>query len=262
MIRNTSFHRGSHLTNKNNFPDTLAYIVYMDDSSLGASQKERRSPLRMMTAVVIRGSLFGKVEELSGTFVENLVPRKRRKGFEFHAKDLFHCSGPFKGTPKEECHALLENGLRIVEVAELSVLYGAVDRRRLHGTVYAGAHPLDVAFSVCADSLESWFDADAPNDLGLIIADDTQNKEDKQALRDAFRRKRPKVRSSSAHRGELRHFADDMYFGDSGDSIGIQLADMCGFMILRNLQEKHDSEKFYEIIRPQLKGGKVVPEAH
>ena len=50
-----------------------------------------------------------------------------------------------------------------------------------------------------------------------------------------------------------------MYFGDSADSIGIQAADMCAFLIRRHLAGKQESEWLYKIIEPLILGS-VWPE--
>jgi Protein of unknown function (DUF3800) len=58
---------------------------------------------------------------------------------------------------------------------------------------------------------------------------------------------------------ELSNLIDDMYFGDSADSVGIQAVDMCAFLIRRHLAGKEDSEWLYKIIEPNVTGT-VWPE--
>jgi Protein of unknown function (DUF3800) len=50
-----------------------------------------------------------------------------------------------------------------------------------------------------------------------------------------------------------------MYFGDSRDSVGIQAADMCSFLIRRHLAGKQDSEWLFKIIESQTSGS-IWPE--
>lgn len=52
---------------------------------------------------------------------------------------------------------------------------------------------------------------------------------------------------------------DDMYFGDSADSVGIQAADMCAFLVRRHLAGKQDSEWPFKIIEPHISGS-IWPE--
>jgi hypothetical protein len=50
-----------------------------------------------------------------------------------------------------------------------------------------------------------------------------------------------------------------MYFGDSRDSVGIQMADICGFFINRHLNQKAYAEGFYQVFSEQIAYEKVVP---
>jgi hypothetical protein len=43
-----------------------------------------------------------------------------------------------------------------------------------------------------------------------------------------------------------------MYFGDSAHSVGIQLADICTFLICRHLEGKEDTEYLYKGIEPHI----------
>jgi hypothetical protein len=50
-----------------------------------------------------------------------------------------------------------------------------------------------------------------------------------------------------------------MFFGNSADSLGIQMADVCNFVIERHLMGKQDTEPLYEIIKDRLYQSAVVP---
>ena len=60
-------------------------------------------------------------------------------------------------------------------------------------------------------------------------------------------------------RGLLAHIHDDMYFGDSAFSVGIQLADMCALLISRHLAGYGDSEELYQRIEKLVFKGIVEP---
>src|SRR3954447_15127876 len=121
-------------------------------------------------------------------------------------------------------------------------MYGAVDVRKLKRTLYATANPIDIAFRVCAKITEEWFKKNAPEDLGLFISDGSTNPHVKNAMQYAFHQDRSKVRSSPLVRGALPHALDDMYFGDSRYSVGIQLADICCLLIRRHIHGYSDTE--------------------
>jgi hypothetical protein len=50
----------------------------------------------------------------------------------------------------------------------------------------------------------------------------------------------------------IRKISDDMYFGDSQYSIGIQLADLCSYFIARHLDGDAEIKGFYEMIDPHI----------
>lgn len=52
--------------------------------------------------------------------------------------------------------------------------------------------------------------------------------------------------------GKTWHLHDDIYFGDSKNSIGIQLADLCGFVIRRHLEGDLAVAGFYDIMSNQI----------
>jgi Protein of unknown function (DUF3800) len=58
---------------------------------------------------------------------------------------------------------------------------------------------------------------------------------------------------------ESTYFHDDMYFGDSKYSIGIQLADLCAFFIAKHLEKKPEAEGFYGLISSQIVFSKAHP---
>ena len=146
---------------------------------------------------------------------------------------------------------------------KLPIIYGAVDKQRLHGTENAPPHPLAAAFEAWAPGAQKWFRENAPKDIGLIISDDTGDKRAKTGVRKAFRQCRKRLRVGSTwdvDRGLLDNFMDDIYFGDSADSIGIQMADVCGFFICRHLCRREDSEHLYKMIENNIYYEKLIPE--
>ena len=127
---------------------------------------------------------------------------------------------------------------------------------------------MDIAFSLCIAEVERWFKENADHDFGILISDDTDNKKQKRHLITTFRAYRTRIRTNLSslpkeefkeERGKGAHFHDDMYFGNSSYSVGLQLADFCSFIILRHLQGKEDTEFLYKKIEKQIYSGKVEP---
>jgi hypothetical protein len=79
-----------------------------------------------------------------------------------------------------------------------------------------------------------------------------------------FRTLRGATTTSPGPGNELLHFHDDMYFGDSRYSIGIQLADLCAYFLARHLEGDLEIQGFYEMVSPHIVFSQVhpnVPEA-
>ena len=60
--------------------------------------------------------------------------------------------------------------------------------------------------------------------------------------------------------GNMANIHDSMYFGNSKDSIGIQLADLSSYLIARHLEQDSSTEDFYNRIQDRIVYFKVEPE--
>jgi hypothetical protein len=237
--------------------DKLVYLVYLDDSCEEATHQ-------VIGAAIIHDREFLNIEGFLGVLIEEDIPEELRESFEFHASALFHGKEPFEKIERDKALSILKDCADMIADAPISVVYGAVDLRKLRSGIYATAQPIDIAFRLCIPEIEKWFAEKAPDELGILIADDTRNQHQKENLRKAFRanRSRIKIKTPSPthaveYRGLLQHIHDAMFFGDSKETVGIQVADLCCFLILRHLQGKADTEFLYRIIEGRIFSGKL-----
>src|SRR3954451_14261251 len=81
-------------------------------------------------------------------------------------------------------------------------------------------------------------------------------------LQNSFRKLRHPPSSSAEQKAVRRHahFHDDVFFGDSSYSVGIQLADLCSYFIARRLQGEEEINPFYELIEPHIAYGQFYPD--
>lgn len=252
----------------------LVYIAYLDDSDT----RQKSSKWQVMSAVIVRDSQFRHIELRMELAADMLLPSEKREKFEeFHACELYGGFGIFDGIERPKRMAVIEGLLRSIQMQDLPVVYGAVNLHELNNLVYASADPLDVAFRICAEGIDDWLDrwlnrhfrqlqnrqsevsADEllANDMAILIADDCEGKT-KAAIQRSFRsmRKRFRQRESS-----LKWVHDDMYFGDSKFSIGIQLADLSSYFIARHLEGDSDADidYFYKLIEPHIVSSRIEP---
>lgn len=253
----------------------FVHLAYLDDSDT----KAKRHKWQVMSGVVVEDRYFPVLELAVGIVREDLIPVERIDKFEeFHAAELYGGYGIFEGIDQEERFDAIRRLLARLAKASASVIYGAVDLDALKSKVYASAEPLDIAFRACikgvrecvskaiynsvdsaiaaiddpdarAQAYELAYRAEFVSRLAILIVDDFPDRKTKELLSKSFR---------SLRGGDISHFHDDMYFGDSRYSIGIQLADLCSYFIARHLDGDAETESFYEMIEPHL----VFSETH
>jgi uncharacterized protein DUF3800 len=97
-------------------------------------------------------------------------------------------------------------------------------------------------------------------DLCLFIMDDTEDKALKNQLRSSYRCLRAARPYIPPHDSRLWHAHDDLYFGDSRNSVGIQIVDLCNYFMWRHLLQKEGGEEFYDMLAEQAICAKPEPE--
>ena len=99
----------------------------------------------------------------------------------------------------------------------------------------------------------------APLDLHRLLISDDGDPKVKHAMQNTFHVLRKTVMSSPPVYGELPHLHDDMYFGASKFSKGIQLADLCALLISRHLAEYSDTEDLFQKLSKSVVASMVKP---
>jgi hypothetical protein len=231
-------------------------LVYFDEA--GSSQDEVQEPIIAVAAIILHGDLqTGPIERDAGDIIATLVPAELRRDFEFHAKELFSGSTKLRGWRKEDRYAALSAFLQLVPKHNLPVICIGIVKE---GYWRAVAHLKErmsredltyiiheSAFMNCADAVEIWFRSNANFERGFCIADNTK-------ARDKLKRNFRDFRGAALveEQRRLDHLVDTIYFGDSRESIFLQLADCCAFFIKRTMMDRADVEPFYRIIENQV----------
>lgn len=247
------------------------YLAYLDDSDTKAKKRK----WQVMTAIIIKDEAFKMAGVGMSAASEALMGEENLEKFEeFHACELYGGHGAFQGIEQERRFGAIRYLLGMLTKMDLTVVYGAVDMDALRKDIYGSADPVDVCFRQCFAGIESWADAlvqsrvraelgnDAANydmnkmtpilldgmikSLVILIVDECDGKT-KNTLQQSFRNLRPRSQPSLSS-----CFHDDIYFGDSRYSIGIQLADLCSYFIARHLQGDVEIEGFYQMIEPRI----------
>jgi hypothetical protein len=242
------------------------YLAYLDDS--GIRPKDKR--FEVISAVVMEDECFASAEFLSSFAAEklvNLIPEDRRDKFqEFHASQLFYGRGIFAGIDAEERYSAIEYMLSLVSTLEMKIFYGSINLDSHRRDAFGSADPKDVVFRLCVSGIGEWLGGLAVkiidkggdglgSNFALLIVDEC-DKGIKTQLQDSFRGMRKRLRAPEFDSGELRWLHDDVYFGDSRYSIGIQIADLCSYFIAHHLCKDPRTDHFYKLIEPHIVSGK------
>lgn len=230
------------------------YIAYLDDSR----QDKTSARFQVIGAAMVEDMSFHALEqELGYSLYELVEPHVTGKFEEFHAADVLAGNPPFEKITRSHALQIFADGIKTVEDLSIKIVYGAVDLNKLYASNFATTNPIDMAFRICVKQIEAWFREHRPANAALLISDDG-DKNVKNSMLNSFHVLRRPVRSSPPVRGELSHLHDDMYFGASKFSKGIQLADLCTLLIGRHLVYS-DTEDLYQELSKSIIASMIEP---
>ena len=229
------------------------YLSYLDESRSDSTKV--KNPYFVLSAVLVHDKLFEGLEVKAAIVVESLIPEERRAQFtEFHGWELYGGYGIFDGIAPEERFRAIRILLGAVTEYKLPVVSAIVDLERLRLMPYASAEPYDLAFRKCIVAIQNIaFGVQPTAETGLLILDNTTDKRVKEAAKQSFRTFRPHLHEIGGFTlGPLWNLHDAMYFGDSRDALGLQLADLCSYFIRRNEEQAENAKDFYRIFEQQI----------
>jgi Protein of unknown function (DUF3800) len=232
-------------------------LVYVDDSS-------DNSDIQVIVAVIVPDDDLLVIEQFLGDRIETCVPDELRPKFEFHAFKLWKREDEFACLNHEQVKELFSGTIEAVADSGIQIVYGAVSLKALRASYYSTAQPVDVAFRLCMEGLHDWFDKKAKMsfDFGILICDEMKPhvKKDMQQAYRAFRKGHTIGEAANEKVSYPIHcLHDDLYFGDSAYSVGLQLADMCAFLIRHHLQGNEETAYLYKQIEPKIHFSKIEP---
>lgn len=232
----------------------FVYLAYIDDSGTDAA-----SPVVLCGGVVISSNRFLQIEKQVGSVIADLIPEERRYAFkEFHGHELFYQTGSFKDISRGECEGAIRKLLEILGPCQVPFVYSAVNRDALRRSAFGSSRALNTAFRMCVLGIQNWLvehRVGSEIQLGLLIVDEPSERRIREDLAADFRELRARrtdgldgVRHYGRIGSQLRFFHDGMYFGNSADSVGIQITDLCSYFMLRRLRGERD--EIFSLLEP------------
>jgi hypothetical protein len=152
------------------------YLIYMDEAgNSGRNLDDPDQPIHVVAAAIVRDTKWKELERHHDDFCkkawENYPPRPSRS--EVHAGDIFHGSGVYRRWKPDHRTELLRDSLNAFNDYDLPIIFGAVDKAKLKAKYSDLFLPHGLAFALCVERIEEWFRANANDEIGMLIYDDT-----------------------------------------------------------------------------------------
>jgi Protein of unknown function (DUF3800) len=261
-------------------------VVYSDESGTGDSKQL----ITVVTAILLdMDSQWPPIErELSA--IKASVPRKLLRGSnksptfafeedrELKGDVLFKgLRGKIPGVTREKAAESLMQVLSVALKNRVQIFHGAIDRagraewNHQHGIFESLQTDEEAAFDECLRRLDGFVKTFTPDDRVLWIADKSGFEASVkhglkffqwvQGIETGTLTKMLSVLRGAETGNDPNIFVrddspsqviDTIYFGNSHESLALQLADVCCATIAQYLMGKHEGDSFYDAIRPQL----------
>lgn len=249
--------------------DRIVRIAYLDEFGIGDPARE---PHVVVAATCIHADLQWKeISQYLFGMAAKYVPKEKISNFMgFHALELFSGGKTFERKPGEygSWWHVLEEILSLPAKFDLPVIYGVVERKLfLPGTrghdnaVRNNIDPIVaaqmVAFTMAAYGIEHWMKRVTQNEvIEMIMENNSDTRDALKALQRMLMD--PHIRGSFIpdDMAETFNFSRIIWpvrFEEKGDETSpLQLADACAWAIRRRLAGEPDSDRFYNLIAPQI----------
>ena len=237
--------------------ERLVRFVYIDEAGISNKNDE---PWIVEAGVIVNPDIHLKaIETRFESIRADLLPDLNVRE-PFHAKDIWHGSGPFSRDKydSDTRWRVLERMAAIPKELSLPIAAGWFQRAMLDEWVPAKLtntlEPLrTLTFGFCVLSAESWLRIHAPDEVVMLIHEDTEQERWLRNQLTTFQN--PEIVRQVGAPADLFpivHIKDEIMFASKRGSRILQLADLCAFLIKRNLSQKSNSRPLFSLIAPQI----------
>jgi hypothetical protein len=254
---------------------TVVRVVYSDESGVGNIKKE---PVTVVTAIVLNvDDQWDSVAEALFRILSDTPPELQYRG-QLKGSLLYQATR--KGI--SGASTALTQILSIPTRERIGLIYAAVDRQGCLTTLHlpkeeSPAREYNIAFAECLKRVDTAARIFAPLERLLWVAHRSDSKREPSTTHHHFmHRVLTGIRvtdegvrlfpgaSGIAPSGVRSSIVDTIYFGNTENSMALQLADVCCSTITLHLLERFYNwspivAPFYELIRPQVLIGEERP---
>jgi hypothetical protein len=228
--------------------------IYLDEAGISAKE-----PIVLIAGVIVHADTQWKaLEERLGDIIDGIAQGIRPRPI-LHAKDLYHGAGKFTRDKyqKEQRWETLEKVLALPRELTIPIVFGWL--RQDPDDPLKGRSPKDAAIysqalasCFCLIEAEKFMRENAgPNEVALLIAED--NPVAKKAVRKVQHLLRDqlslKVFPEIAHGAlPLTKIVDTIHFAEKTNSVLLQLADACAFIVRRHISGGSNTKRFIDVL--------------
>lgn len=237
-------------------------IAYLDEAGVSNPTQE---PYLVVAGIILHADEHWRpIEEHMRAIGKRYLPDDPKP--LFHAKDIFHGTGAFdrQKWSRDRRWDLLSELCELPRKFEIPVVFGWHHRERHKQEIlklFPDSSPALVhrvthadTFIKAAMAIEGWMRLSANrNESIMLIAEDApQMKNGIKAFHSAYTDRTLTVGASTLKMFHSNHIIDTVHFAGKRESMPLQIADACAFVVKRHLMEKEDSISFFDVMRSQI----------
>ena len=244
-------------------------LVYLDEAGVSNPAQE---PNLVVAGIIISGDQdWRKLERHILSLRRKYLPDADHPGFIFHAKDIWHGTNYFQRDkwPLERRLQILMDLVEIPRRFHLPVVCCIIDRaaftesvrpqlidgHKATATSTTGMAHVAAFMNVVMD-VDGWMGANASAEVAMLMAEDVPKV--KEFIKGIHARYTDPL-LDDADTLTTQNIVDTVNFAAKEDSLILQVADSCCFVIKRAADKKSDIAQFYKKLQPQIISPWVSP---
>jgi Protein of unknown function (DUF3800) len=238
--------------------DKMAKILYLDESGITLDEKTDRF-LIVAGVLVDIDKEWRQVRDELQRVANDWLPPSARRGFVFHAKDIYHGHGFWDRDvwPSEVRNEVMGDLLAIIEAMRLPVVAHYIEKLnfgaspesprmtpKFKNTVMHGTAAIN-----CMSWADRWLSRFAPNENATVAAENRNGVQELIRAVAAVIKDEESVHKhgfSAVDHLPLLRIIDGITFQKKNEAVALQLADLCAFILMRELNGKHLPEGMNE----------------
>jgi hypothetical protein len=249
-------------------------LVYLDEAGVSKISEE---PYLVIAGVILNADQdWRPLQRHLQSIARKYIPSEDRDNIIFHAKDIFHGSGYFvrEKWDRPKRMEILDSIAEIPQRFHLPVAIGFVDRA-IAANYFQTTHRAKLtrlglqevvplpdstvatltyasSFVQVVESVDNWISLNASSEVAMLVAENTGKIQG--ALKAIHRGYSPdgSYDPKYDYLYTVRNIVDTVHFAAKRESVLLQLADTCAFIIKRHLMGRVDVASCFNLLKAQI----------